>query len=97
MKVLVRALGPSLASQGVSGALQDPVLELHDTNGTLVMNDNWKDASNAAEIQATLPPPDDRESAIIATLAPSNAGYTAVVRGAGGTTGVALVEVYALQ
>jgi hypothetical protein len=37
--------------------LQNPVLELHDAHGTLLTNDNWKDASNAAEIQATLPPP----------------------------------------
>jgi hypothetical protein len=44
-----------------------------------------------------LPPPDDHESAIITTLAPSNAGYTAVVRGANNSTGVALVEVYALH
>jgi CSLREA domain-containing protein len=98
LKVLVRALGPSLAAQGVSAALQDPLLELHDGNGVIVVqNDNWRDASNAAEIQATLPPPDDHESAIITTLAPSNAGYTALVRGANATTGVALVEVYALQ
>jgi CSLREA domain-containing protein len=97
LKVLVRALGPSLTAQGVNGALQDPLLELHDANGTLVTNDNWRDASDASEIQATLPPPDDREAAIITTLAPSNAGYTAVVRGAAGATGVALVEVYALQ
>lgn len=96
LKVLVRALGPSLTAQGVNGALEDPVLELHDANGTLLTNDNWKDADNASEIQATLPPPDDRESAIITILAPSNAGYTAVVRGVGNTTGVALVEVYAL-
>jgi CSLREA domain-containing protein len=97
IKVLVRALGPSLTAQGVSGALQDPLLELHDANGTLLTNDNWKDAANSSEIQATLPPPDDHESAIITTLAPSNSGYTAVVRGANGATGVALVEVYSLQ
>ena len=97
IKVLVRALGPSLTAQGVSGALQDPLLELHDANGTLLTNNNWKEASNAAEIQATLPPPDDHESAIITTLMPSNAGYTAVVRGVNASTGVALVEVYALQ
>ena len=64
---------------------------------TLSMNDNWKEASNAAEIQVTLPPPDDHESAIITTLAPSNAGYTAVVRGVNNSTGVALVEVYGLN
>ena len=97
LKVLVRALGPSLTAQGVNGALQDPLLELHDQNGTLLVNDNWKDADNAAEIQATLPPSDEHESAMITTLAPSSTGYTAVVRGANGSTGVALVEIYALQ
>jgi hypothetical protein len=97
LKVLIRALGPSLAAQGVSGVLQDPLLELHDANGTLLVNDNWTDANNAAEIQATLPPPDNRESAIITTLLPTNSGYTAVVRGVNGSTGVALVEVYALN
>jgi CSLREA domain-containing protein len=98
LKVLVRALGPSLTAQGVAGALQDPLLELHDGNGhILVTNDNWEQASNASEIQATLPPSDKRESAIITTLAPSNAGYTAVVRGVNNSTGVALVEVYALD
>jgi len=45
------------------------------------------DASDAPEIAATLPPPDDLESAIITTLAPSNSGYTAVVRGVNGSTG----------
>jgi hypothetical protein len=63
----------------------------------LLSSDNWKEASNASEIQATLPPPDDRESAIITTLAPSNSGYTAVVRGVNGATGVGLVEIYALN
>jgi hypothetical protein len=77
--------------------LQDPLLELHDANGTIVTDDNWKD-SQEAEIAATgIPPTEDREAAIVTTLAPSNAGYTAVVRGVNGATGVALVEVYALQ
>jgi hypothetical protein len=98
LKVLLRALGPSLTGQGVGGALENPVLELHDANGnTLVVNDNWREASNASEIQATLPPPDERESAIIMTLAPATSGYTAIVRGANNSTGVALVEVFALQ
>jgi CSLREA domain-containing protein len=96
--VLVRALGPSLTAQGVSGALQDPVLELHDANGTLITNDNWREAGNAADIQATgIPPTDDHESAILTTLVPSTSGYTAIVRGANGATGVGLVEVYGLN
>lgn len=98
IKVLVRALGPSLASVGVSAPLQDPVLELHDGNGALLQaNDDWKDTQRA-EIAATgVPPANDRESALVATLPASNAGYTAVVRGSNNSTGVGLVEVYSLQ
>jgi hypothetical protein len=99
VRVLIRAIGPSLAAHGISGPLQDPLLELHDANGnTLIRNDNWREAFNASEIVATgIPPTDDRESAILTVLAPSNSGYTAVVAGANGSTGVALVEVYALN
>ncbi len=57
----------------------------------LETNDNWKE--NQAEVEATgLAPSDDRESVIVTTLSPGN--YTAIVRGANGTTGVALVEAY---
>ncbi len=50
-EVLIRAIGPSLTAQGVSGALADPVLELHDKNGNLIIsNDNWMDAPNEQEI-----------------------------------------------
>jgi hypothetical protein len=94
--VLLRAIGPSLATQQVVGALQDPTLELHDGNGnTLSSNDDWK-ATQQAEITATgIPPTDDRESALVQTLALGN--YTVVVRGKNNTTGVALVEAYNLQ
>jgi hypothetical protein len=98
-KVIVRAIGPSLGKAGVAGALQDPTLELHDSNGALIAsNDNWQETQKA-EIAATgLQPTDDLESAIVATLppSPSGIGYTAIVRGVNGTTGVALVEFYAL-
>jgi glucose/arabinose dehydrogenase len=88
----IRAIGPSLAAAGVSNPLLDPVLELHDSNGALLeSNDNWK--TNQAEVEATgLAPNDDRESVIVTTLSPGS--YTAIVLGAGGLTGVALVEVY---
>lgn len=93
-QVIVRAIGPSLAARGVAGALQNPTLELAPQNGPHISNDNWKD-SEAAAIQVTgIPPTDDRESAIVRTLAPGN--YTAIVRGVNNTTGVALVEVYDL-
>jgi hypothetical protein len=96
IRVLIRALGPSLATFGINGALQDPTLELRDGNGALLReNDNWQ-ADQQGEIEATLiPPPNAAESAIVATLTPGN--YTAVVRGKNETTGVALVEIYNIQ
>jgi hypothetical protein len=91
--VLIRAIGPSLP---LADTLADPLLELHDADGSiLAMNDNWRDTQEA-EIQATgIPPTNDAEAAIISTLAPGN--YTAIVRGVGDTTGVALIEVYGLN
>ena len=95
-KVLIRALGPTLTGFGIPGALQDPTLQLFDSSGGIIAtNNNWKDTQQS-QIKATgLAPPDDRESAIFATLPAGN--YTAIVRGASDTTGVALVEVYNVQ
>ena len=94
--VLIRAIGPSLAGSGVPDALADPVLELHGPGAfATVTNDNWR-ATQEAEIQVTgIPPANDLEAAIVATLAPG--AYTAIVRGNGNTSGVALVEVYDLN
>ena len=91
--IAVRAIGPSLANAGVKGALQDPMLDLVNSNGVVLRsNNNWKE-SQRTEIEAMgLQSGDDRESALIETVAPGN--YTAIVRGAGNTTGVGLVEVY---
>lgn len=91
--VIVRALGPSLP---VDGTLADPMLELYDENGVLLAsNDNWR-SDQSAEITATmLAPNNDLEAAIVATLQP--APYTAIVRGANDATGIALVEIYALN
>jgi hypothetical protein len=95
--VLLRAIGPSLAAFGVPDLLTDPVLELHGP-GTFatITNDNWKDDPvQRALIEADgIPPTDDRESAIDATLTPGN--YTALVRGKNNTSGVGLVEIYDL-
>lgn len=94
-KMLIRAIGPSLADEGVTGVLGDPELDLYDAQGTkIASNDNWKDTQEA-EIMATgLAPTDDLESAISISLAP--AAYTAIVSGVGDTTGVGLVEAYNL-
>ena len=93
-KVLMRALGPSLADEGVSDTLQDPTLELVDPQGNRIGNDNWRDTQEA-EIESILPPGDDREAALIVTL--PRGAYTAIVRGKNDTTGVALVEGYNLS
>jgi streptogramin lyase len=95
-EVIVRALGPSLASAGVTDPLADPTLELYDSNGVLLAaNDNWKDTQKA-EIEATgIPPTNDAEAAIVRTFVPG--GYTAIVRGKNDTTGVGLVEAYNLH
>ena len=93
--VIVRAIGPSLP---ISGKLADPTLELRDSNGAVLQaNDNWKDSPNKqAIIDSTVPPTNDLESAIVAALPSNGASYTAIVRGAGGGSGIAVVEVYAL-
>jgi hypothetical protein len=93
-RILVRSLGPSLIPLGVTNALLDPTLELHAQDGTLLFsNDNWTTAPNKQEISDTgRAPSSSQEPAILTTLAPGN--YTAIVRGSGNTTGVALVEVY---
>lgn len=95
-EIIARAIGPSLSGAGVSNALADPVLELYDQTGSLIFsNDNWRADQEQQIIDSTIPPSDDRESAIIATLAPGS--YTTVMRGANNSEGVGLVEVYALS
>ncbi len=100
-KVIIRGIGPSLTGLGVPGALTDPVLELHQGAATLDTNDNWKikasnGSSQQAEIEATtIPPSNDAEAALVATLAPGN--YTAILSGKSAETGIGLIEVYDLD
>jgi hypothetical protein len=93
--VLVRAIGPSLEKVGLDGLLEDPVLELHNVDGdTIAGNENWRDTQPDEIVATGLAPGDDREAAILAT---ESAGpYTAIVRGANNSLGLALVEVYRL-
>jgi hypothetical protein len=95
-QVVVRGLGPSLAASGVAGSLPDPVLELHDSAGSLLQtNNDWQETQADALRAANLAPTHDLESAILTTLAPG--AYTAILRGQGNATGIGLVEVYDLQ
>ena len=96
-RVIVRAIGPSLAAAGVTAALADPSLQLVDSTGqVLATNDDWMSGTQAQEIiETTLAPSDPKESAIIASLGPG--AYTATVNGAKGTQKIALVEVFDLD
>jgi PKD repeat protein len=98
--IVVRGIGPSLKANSLplAGALQDPTIELHNSSGIVATNDNWKtdDAtgqSQQAAVENTgLAPTDDRESAIVKSLSPGL--YTVVMRGAGSSTGLGVVEAY---
>jgi uncharacterized protein (DUF1800 family) len=96
-RTIVRVKGPTLSLNGIPlpGRMMDPMVELHDVNGAPVSNDDWR-TTQQAEIEASnIAPSDDREPAIVATLPAGN--YTAVVRGAGDSTGIALIEMYDLD
>jgi hypothetical protein len=97
-RVVVRALGQSLGGMGVSNPLNDPILNLVNTNGAVVQySDNWQENSTQAVDLGTLnlAPPNALESAIVAILPPG--AYTAVVADRNGSSGTALVEVYNIQ
>jgi hypothetical protein len=95
--VILRAIGPSLSSSGLTGALQDPQMELYDSTGALLeSNDNWQQSPAAGEIiDSGLAPSDTREATIVARLAPGN--YTAIISGVNNTTAIGLVESYTLD
>lgn len=96
--LLIRAIGPSLAQFGVTGFLADPVLEIFRGTEQIAENDNWPGTSDlqnsAAAVGAFFLPINSKDAAVILTL-PAGP-YTAQVRGAHATTGVALIEVYEL-
>src|SRR6266567_864096 len=96
-QVLFRALGPDLANSGIANPLANPVLEIRDNNGVLVaFNDNWRESPQAEEISSLgLTPGSETDGALLLTLVPGN--YTAVVRDAAGSTGVAQLETYELR
>ncbi len=95
--VIIRALGPSLALPVQTVALPDPILTIYNENGTTIAaNDNWQDDVNSPDVERNgLAPASAPEAAI--TLNPPAGAYTAIVSGADGETGIALVEIYALQ
>jgi sugar lactone lactonase YvrE len=93
-RVIVRAIGPSLP---LSGTLSDPVLELRNSSDLIASNDNWRSNQEAEIVTTGLPPGNDLDSAIVATLPANGSAYTAVVSGVNNGTGIGVVEVYDLD
>lgn len=93
-RVVIRASGPALEKYGVPGYLDDPVLELHDATNQLAISDDWAPALRAdfQTIGADNWAVGSKDAAIVRTLEPG--GYTAIVRGKNGSTGVALIEIF---
>lgn len=102
-QVLVRAAGPALQDRGVGDSLSVPILQLIRADGAIMgVNVGWTTSASPArlaeaaeQVGAFSFSDDNADSAILITLDPG--GYTAIVSGAEASTGVALVEVYAVD
>lgn len=99
LRLLIRAVGPTLAGFGVGDALADPMITLYRGTTALAANDNWSSAINAGAVSSTAAAVGafalangSRDAAILASLEPGT--YSAIISGVGGTTGTALVELY---
>jgi FtsP/CotA-like multicopper oxidase with cupredoxin domain len=91
--IVLRGLGPSLASQGLVNVLADPTLDLRNSEGTSISkNDNWKDTQRSQIESAALQPGNDLESVIVTTVDPG--AYTVLLTGKNGGSGVGLIEIY---
>ncbi len=101
-RVLIRAVGPTLAKDGVAGFLAHPEIGVYDVNGDpIAFNDGWQNLWNpdeiiaaSAQVGAFALDEGSDDAAIILELEPGL--YTVVTKGENQTTGVALVEVYAI-
>jgi hypothetical protein len=101
LRLLIRAVGPTLGTFGVDGALADPTITLYRGTAALATNDNWSSAANATEIAATVTAvgafalaAGSRDAAILTTLEPG--AYSAIISGVGNITGTVLMEIYAV-
>ena len=96
VRVVVRAIGPSLSAFGIQNALPDTTVQLRDQNGVIVReNDDWMTTQKVELENTGLQPSDAREAALVATIPPGQ--YTAQVRGKPEATGIGVVQIYFLQ
>ena len=94
-RIVLRAIGPSLAQAGIADVLENPTVEIYRGSQKILENDDWKTDQRLSLEASGLAPRSDKEAAILVDLDPGS--YSAVVRGKNGTTGVALAEVYQLN
>lgn len=96
-QLIIRAIGPSLSANGITGAISDPMLELHNSaGGVIASNDDWQDGPQASQIQNLgFAPGKTVESAMMVTLSPGS--YTAIVSGFDSAQGVGLIEAYEMD
>ncbi|MEY2521074.1 MAG: hypothetical protein QOF24_2833 [Verrucomicrobiota bacterium] len=96
-QLIIRAIGPSLLASGITGAISDPMLELHNSAGNVIAaNDDWQDGPQASQIQGLgFAPGNPAESAMMITLSPGS--YTAIVSGFNGAQGIGLIEAYEMD
>jgi len=94
-KVVMRAIGPSLAQFGLAGVLADPTLELYDASSLTATNDNWRVAQESEIIASGVPP---RTTWNLLWLLPFRRELTpSWVRGKNDTSGIGVVEAYDLE
>jgi len=98
-RLLIRAVGPTLTSFGMTGALSDPRIEVLFGSTVIATNNDWTETSVLSQVTTTSPVvgafplnADSKDAALVLQLNPG--AYTVQVRGAAGTSGTALVEIY---
>jgi len=98
-KVLIRAVGPTLAGFGLTGLLADPKVDVIAGGAVIASNNDWTESASVSQVLATAPvvgafplDPNSRDAALVLQLAPG--AYTVQVSGAGSSTGTVLLEIY---
>lgn len=94
--LLLRAVGPTLASFGIPNVVTDPVVRLYSGTAVVATNDNWAGDAQVAAVGAQvgafpLGDPGSRDAALVATRAP---GPHALQIAPAGPAGEVLAEIY---
>jgi hypothetical protein len=98
-KLLIRAVGPTLATFGVAGVLADPKIDVMGGSTVIASNNDWTESTTVTQVNATSPTvgafplnANSKDAAVVLQLSPGS--YTVQVSGAGTSSGTVLVEIY---